>query len=76
MMKLGEAGNRLARLGVLAPDGIDWALAVANRNFIIHQYDQINRKQTWLTLALDLPAWHESLDPLIRQARSVIGEVP
>lgn len=41
MMKLGEAASRLARLEVLAPDGVEWALAVANRNFIIHQYDQI-----------------------------------
>lgn len=43
MMKLGEAANRLSRLEVLAPDGVEWALAVANRNFIIHQYDEINR---------------------------------
>jgi hypothetical protein len=27
MMKLGEAANRLSRLGVLAPDGVEWALA-------------------------------------------------
>ncbi|HUR48711.1 MAG TPA: hypothetical protein VMY88_04140 [Acidimicrobiales bacterium] len=27
MMKLGEAANRLAKLGILAPD-VDWALAV------------------------------------------------
>src|SRR3990170_4626263 len=51
MMKLGEAANRLSRLDVLAPDGVDWALAVANRNFIIHQYDEINRELTWLTLS-------------------------
>jgi uncharacterized protein with HEPN domain len=36
----------LSRLEVLAPDGVEWALAVANRNFIIHQYDQINRELT------------------------------
>ena len=42
MMKLGEAANRLSRLGVLAPDGIEWAIAVANRNFLIHQYDELN----------------------------------
>ncbi|MCX5044613.1 hypothetical protein OG921_15695 [Aldersonia sp. NBC_00410] len=29
MMKLGEAANRLSKLGVLAPDGVEWALAVA-----------------------------------------------
>lgn len=28
MMKLGEAANRLSRLGVLAPNGVEWALAV------------------------------------------------
>jgi len=56
MMKLGEAANRLSRLGVLAPEGVEWALAVANRNFIIHQYDEINRQLTWVTLSVDLPA--------------------
>ncbi|MBA3021774.1 HepT-like ribonuclease domain-containing protein [Propionicimonas sp.] len=72
MMKLGEAANRLSRLDVLAPDGVEWALAVANRNFIIHQYDQINRELTWLTLSVDLPAWHESLTPLFGQARAAL----
>lgn len=46
MMKLGEAANRLSRLGVRAPGDVDWALVVANRNFIIHQYDEINRELT------------------------------
>jgi uncharacterized protein with HEPN domain len=72
MMKLGEAASRLARLEVLAPDGVEWALAVANRNFIIHQYDQINRELTWLTLAVDLPAWHVSLTPMIEDARAAV----
>ena len=69
MMKLGEAANRLSRLDLLAPAGIEWALAVANRNFIIHQYDEINRELTWLTLSVDLPAWRTSLAPLVEQAR-------
>lgn len=71
MMKLGEAANRLSRLGVLAPEGVDWALAIANRNFIIHQYDQINRSMTWGTLARDLPSWRSSLAGLISHARKV-----
>ena len=72
MMKLGEAANRLSRLGVLAPDGVEWALAVANRNFIIHQYDEINRELTWLTLASDLPAWEASLQGLLDKAAETI----
>lgn len=69
MMKLGESANRLVRLGVTPPHGVEWALAVANRNFIIHQYDQINRELTWLTLAVDLPAWNTALNPLFDEAR-------
>jgi len=72
MMKLGEAANRLARLGVLAPDGVEWALAVANRNFLIHQYDEINRQMTF-TLAEDLPAWEASLKPLFAAAATTIA---
>jgi len=72
MMKLGEAAGRLSRLNVLAPDGVEWALAVANRNFIIHQYDEVNRETTWLTLSRDLPEWRTSLRPLFDQARATI----
>ena len=74
MMKLGEAANRLSRLNVLAPDGVDWALAVANRNFIIHQYDEINRELTWLTLSRDLPEWKASLENLFDEAARVLDD--
>lgn len=74
MMKLGEAANRQSRLGVLAPDGVEWALAVANRNFIIHQYDENNRELTWLTLSRDLPAWRSSLGPLFVEAATTIQD--
>ncbi|GEM_PF-557285 len=70
MMKLGEAANRLSKLGVLAPDGVEWALAVANRNFIIHQYDQLNRELTWLTLSSDLVDWKNSLRALFDDAHT------
>lgn len=73
MMKLGEAANRLARYGQMAPEGVDWALAVANRNFIIHQYDEINRELTWQTLARDLPLWAVSLRPLFAGAADVLN---
>lgn len=74
MMKLGEAANRLSRLDVLAPDGVDWALAVANRNVLIHQYDEINREVTWLTLSRDLPGWKQSLEALFDEAGAAVGE--
>lgn len=69
---LGEAANRLSRLGVLAPEGVEWAIAVANRNFIIHQYDEVNRTITWQTLTVDLPEWKASLAPLFQAADAAI----
>ena len=72
MMKLGEAANRLSKLDVLAPDGIRWATAVANRNFLIHQYDEINRERTWVTLSMNLPEWNASLQQLFKQAQAFI----
>lgn len=72
MMKLGEAASRLSRLEVLAPEGVDWALALANRNFIIHPYDKINRELTWLTSARDLPEWRDSLALYFVRAQEVI----
>ncbi|MCL2787964.1 MAG: DUF86 domain-containing protein [Micrococcales bacterium] len=73
MMKLGETSRRLARLGVPAPGGVDWTLAIANRNFLIHQYDQISRELTWLTLARDLPAWRSVLNPLFDAAFAALA---
>lgn len=74
MMKVGEAANRLSRLDILAPDDVDWALAIANRNFIIHQYDEINRELTWLTLSRDLSAWKVSLLGLFGEAETTLDE--
>ncbi len=72
MMKLGEAANRLAKLDVLAPEGVRWATAIANRNFLIHQYDEIDREITWGTLSVSLPEWKASLQPLFKQADAAI----
>lgn len=69
MMKLGEAARRLLDMGVTSPDGVDWALAVSNGNFIIHQYDEISRPLTWQTLSVDLAEWRVRMGPLISEAR-------
>jgi len=71
-MKLGEAASRLTKLDVLAPDGVEWTLAIANRNFLIHQYDEINRALTWRTLSVDLPKWRASLSTLIDEAQVAV----
>jgi hypothetical protein len=47
MMKLGEAANRLSKFDVLVPDGVEWALAVANRNFLIRQSTRTAYASAW-----------------------------
>jgi uncharacterized protein with HEPN domain len=42
--------------------------------FIIHQYEEINRELTRLTLSRDLPAWRSSLEPLFARAATTIEE--
>lgn len=74
MMKLGEAANRLARHGVASPDGVEWAVAVANRNFIIHRYDEISRELTWQTLAVDLPGWTSALSRSFALAEAALRD--
>jgi uncharacterized protein with HEPN domain len=46
----------------------------ANRNFIIHQYDEINRAITWQTLSVDLPAWEASRRRLFADADIAIDD--
>jgi uncharacterized protein with HEPN domain len=72
MMKLGEAANRLGRAGVAAPTGAPWSLAVANRNWLIHQYDEIDRDIAWNTLKKSLPEWEAALAGLFFEAASAI----
>lgn len=72
MMKLGEAANRLAKRGADAPDGVEWAIAVANRNFLIHRYDEISRELTWQTLAGDLPGWAALLSEAFARAEETL----
>lgn len=74
MMKLGEASNRLSRAGIEGPDGVSWQDAIANRNWLIHQYDEIDREITWTTLARDLPRWRQALARSFEAAEDVLAD--
>lgn len=74
MMKLGEASNRLSRAGIEGPDGVSWQDAIANRNWLIHQYDEIDREITWTTLARDLPRWRQALARNFEAAEDVLAD--
>lgn len=72
MMKLGEPATRLARLKAPEPDVVEWRVAVANRNVLIHRYDEINRELTWLTLYRDLREWNTTLEPEFATATRLV----
>jgi uncharacterized protein with HEPN domain len=73
MMKIGEAANRLSRVGVVAPKGVEWNSAIGNRNWLIHQYDEIDRDITWSTLAGDLSEWREALATTFTEAEAFLA---
>ena len=73
MMKLGEAASRLARANVDPPPGVAWSDAIANRNWLIHQYDQIDRGLTWVTLTRDLAVWRAALEALFTRAQETLA---
>ena len=74
MMKLGEAAGRLARADASPPDGLRWADAIANRNWVIHQYDHLDRAVTWETLSRSIPTWGLALAPAFAAAQAIVSE--
>ena len=73
LMKIGEAANRLSKLGVEAPKSVSWGDAIASRNWLIHQYDLIDRDITWSTLSQDLPILRAALASCFTQAALTVG---
>lgn len=73
MMKVGEAAKRLASRGIEAPAAINWPDAIANRNWVIHQYDELDRDVTWATLSDSMATWRAALAPLVAQAEAALG---
>ena len=53
-----------------------WTDAIANRNWLIHQYDEIDRALTWVTLSRDLAGWRIALDDTFRLAKVSLSTAP
>jgi len=76
LMKIGEAATRLGRTGVEPPGAVRWSDAIGNRNWLIHQYDLIDRDITWSTLCHDLPSWRAALAEVFTQAERIVSSSP
>lgn len=73
MMKVGEAAGRMSRAGIEPPPGVEWSDAIANRNWAVHQYDEIDRSITWNTLSRAIPTWRAALGPRFLEAETVLA---
>jgi uncharacterized protein with HEPN domain len=63
LMKIGESIKRISKTGFPAPNGVIWSEAISNRNWLIHQYDSIDRALTWHTLTKSIPELKVALAP-------------
>jgi hypothetical protein len=77
MMKLGEAANRLSRLDVLAPDGVEWARAAGERQVPGRRNCRggavQHRALTWLPLGRRVGRHDPSPAIVVTQARVLGG---
>ena len=74
MMKIGELARRMAQKGIEPPNSVAWADAVANRNSVIHQYDEIDREVTWNTLSISVLEWRVLFESQFAAARDFLNE--
>ena len=66
-MIIGEAAKHVApHLRERFPK-VDFRLAAAMRNFIVHQYDEVDAAKVWRTVMEDLPGMVRVLEPFIAE---------
>jgi len=75
LMKIGESINRISKMEFPAPAGITWADAISNRNWLIHEYDNIDRFVTWQTLTHSIPELKVALEPSCELASRKIADL-
>ncbi|MFH0793959.1 MAG: HepT-like ribonuclease domain-containing protein [bacterium] len=65
---MGEAARRLSETFQEEHPEIPWRLIVAQRNFLIHQYDEIDHERIWRLVREELPPLLKQLEPLLPPA--------
>ena len=66
---LGEAANRVPDDVQKQMPELPWIEMRGLRNFVVHQYDEINKQTIWDTATLDLP-------PVQRHLQRILGAEP
>ena len=67
---IGEAVNRLTPSFVKGHPDFPTREAVSMRNYIIHEYDYVNTKVIWKTIATDIQDLREKVSKILQEEYS------
>ena len=67
---VGEAANRIAKESYAELPQLPWRDMIGLRNFVVHQYEDVNMPIIWDVIQRDLPVVVAALDPLFPERKS------
>jgi uncharacterized protein with HEPN domain len=67
---IGEAANRIDKTSYGELPQLPWRDMIDLRNFVVHQYEDINMPTIWDVIQRDLPVVVTALDPLFPERKS------
>jgi len=59
---IGEAANKISKEFKAKHKDIPWIDIIGMRNFLIHEYFDVDEKEVWYTIKKDLPALKKKLN--------------
>jgi uncharacterized protein with HEPN domain len=62
---IGEAARRVSPESRVALPALPWSSMIGMRNFLIHDYDDIDLQVVWQTVHRDLPHLITLIEPLV-----------
>ncbi len=62
---IGEAARRVSESFRSEHPGIPWRRIIGQRNFLSHQYDEIDNERIWRLVKEQIPPLIEQLEPLL-----------
>lgn len=63
---IGEASNRMSKDLIEKYPEIEWIPAIEMRNFLIHEYFEVDSKAVWKTIEIDLPKFKKNIERILK----------
>lgn len=64
---IGEAAHNLDEEFIKSQSDIEWKKVIGMRNFIIHEYFEVDLAIVWDTIKEDLPAFKQTIKKLLKK---------